>query len=51
MHVTYCCRCGRIFDRGERYQRIYVRGRLLPVCRDQQSCEERAPQRTRRKRS
>jgi predicted nucleic acid-binding Zn-ribbon protein len=33
-----CYRCGHIFKDGERWDRVYVDGRMLPACRDDRLC-------------
>ncbi len=36
-----CCRCGREFEEGETYDKIWTGHSMAPICHDDKTCEER----------
>lgn len=37
----YCFICGRTFEPWEDFHKLYFKGKLVPVCRDDRTCGER----------
>lgn len=36
-----CCRCGREFEEGETYDKVWTGHGMALVCHDDKTCEER----------